>query len=290
MRINPTVYPEEGGGDGEPTPPDPSPPGRGVRAGAGGRAPHPIVAGRGVGPDDESSGDIEPDEIEEGREISREIIRRLELPKGGVGEDERFHRSGEVDEEEAWRVFNGSTDIFRRPLTPDDRHHHLYLLMDVSGSMSGRPISDLRKLAYAFVFAAEKLPHLTLNMRTFAHSTIPIDPTVDGVRGIYAGGDTNMVEGLRGVLYTMGTTPPHQGFSGGLLVVMTDGDVIDHGPHQREAITRSLNMATLDVGIGIGIWYASRKHPAVTCDTPTQSIPDIVDAMNRQIRETKMGL
>lgn len=85
----------------------------------------------------------------------RNAILRSRLGRAGV---ERHQSRGRLDNMALHRLAEGDRRLFRRTITPSPGKFLVWLMVDVSGSMEGRPIADAAAVAKAMADATSGTP------------------------------------------------------------------------------------------------------------------------------------
>jgi len=88
-------------------------------------------------------------------------------------ETERLLRTGFVDEEELWRAGTGDPRVFERVTQPEDTYASVTMLVDASGSMSGRGLEKAQELANVMMVCLRLQNGVRTRVR--AHTTGAID-------------------------------------------------------------------------------------------------------------------
>lgn len=77
---------------------------------------------------------------------------------------ERYQRAGRVDNCSLTRVVGSDQRIFAKRHAPSEQRYRVWLLVDCSGSMSGRPIDEAASVAQALVASTRSVPTVSLDV------------------------------------------------------------------------------------------------------------------------------
>ena len=82
---------------------------------------------------------------------------------------EKLQRSGSIDEDQLWRIAGYDFKIFERKVEPDIPSTTVTMLVDMSGSMSGRRIDDAQELANTMLECLKSMKGVKVRIR--GHTT-----------------------------------------------------------------------------------------------------------------------
>jgi hypothetical protein len=154
------------------------------------------------------------------------IFRSMFMRMRG-GNDGRIgsKRSGRLDDRRIFRLADKKDDrVFTRRGAPKTQHLRVYLMVDTSGSMSGRPIHQVRGVAKSLIEASFGADKLTLEVYGWNAGVNPVwsagmDP--DEVERLNAGGGTDDASALLFAVERMQQELRQD--EHGLILMMSDG-------------------------------------------------------------------
>jgi Mg-chelatase subunit ChlD len=112
--------------------------------------------------------------------------------------DQKLRRSGEMDDEELWRVGTGDFRVFSERVIEARPDTALGMLVDISGSMAGRKLAEAQRLAQVLLLAAMDSEGVTPYV--WAHTGDLMENSTAEVYTIFEPGDPATRLGLLGSL------------------------------------------------------------------------------------------
>lgn len=166
---------------------------------------------------------------EEASGIMRALFMRM---RGGNQGRVGSKRSGRLDDRHVYRLADRKDDrVFTRRGAAKTQPLRVYLMVDISGSMGGEPVKQVRDVSKALIEASIGADNLTLEVYGWHDYVIPVwkrGQSPDDVMLLSTTGGTNDVGSLRFAIERMARekrTEEH-----GLIIMMSDG--MGHGVEQ----------------------------------------------------------
>jgi hypothetical protein len=104
------------------------------------------------------------DDVEANGAAAAAVRSAFSRSRTGHFDVERGHKSGRLDNRSLVRVASNDYRLFNRRTAPSEGRYLVWLLVDCSGSMNGRPIEQATQVASAVAQASRGLPQLRLDI------------------------------------------------------------------------------------------------------------------------------
>jgi Mg-chelatase subunit ChlD len=117
---------------------------------------------------------------------------------------ERGHLTGRIDNRSLPRIASDDYRLFSKRVAPSETKYRVWLLIDNSGSMGGRPVIDAANLASSVALAVRHIPNVVLDVWAWTSGIRIPGASFSAVR-VYADGDPVSKIGDVGVLPQGGT-------------------------------------------------------------------------------------
>lgn len=117
---------------------------------------------------------------------------------------ERGHKNGRIDNRSLPRIASDDYRLFSKRTAPSETRYRVWLLVDNSGSMGGKPVIEAVNLAASVALAVRHVPNVALDVWAWTSSLRISGSSFSAVR-VYANGDPITKIGDTGVLSQGGT-------------------------------------------------------------------------------------